>query len=137
MSKCSAAPSFKSILLHLLSRLTSDLRGRFSELYPKTGGGEDADFCLKSGARLISVPSATCHHPLWSSSMQVPNHHLSTDDHSCHYKSPPNICGSLSEMELHWDCKAGGTLHCLHACIMSRQLMSGLGHILWPATSGA
>lgn len=37
--------------------------------YPKTGGGEDVDYCLLlhrvSGKQLISVPTATAYHSIW------------------------------------------------------------------------
>lgn len=42
---------------------------RFSPRFPKKGGGEDVDFCLriveKSGAWFISVPTAAIVHPWW------------------------------------------------------------------------
>jgi LPS sulfotransferase NodH len=42
---------------------------RFSLRYPRTGGGEDVDYCIRvSGSRgkLVSVPAATVQHPFWS-----------------------------------------------------------------------
>ncbi len=47
----------------------------FSNVYPKTGGGEDVDFCLRiksllpdhlRDAALVSVPEAVVHHPFWN-----------------------------------------------------------------------
>lgn len=46
----------------------------FSSAYPKSGGGEDIDFCLRMKAMqphhlrestLVSVPEAVVHHPFW------------------------------------------------------------------------
>lgn len=44
----------------------------FSDCYPKSGGGEDVDYCLrlKGGARhgrgaIVAVPGAVVHHPFW------------------------------------------------------------------------
>ena len=44
------------------SRLRFDLR------YPKTGGGEDLDYCAKARRHgpIVSVPLATAHHPWWN-----------------------------------------------------------------------
>ncbi|KAF6250336.1 hypothetical protein COO60DRAFT_894741 [Scenedesmus sp. NREL 46B-D3] len=43
------------------SPVTFDLR------FPKTGGGEDIDYCLKvTGGKLLPVPQAAVHHPLWN-----------------------------------------------------------------------
>jgi GT2 family glycosyltransferase len=43
---------------------------RFLELFPKAGGGEDIDLCLRLGreqrASLVSVPAAWVEHPWWS-----------------------------------------------------------------------
>ena len=40
---------------------------RFDLRFPKTGGGEDIDFCLRaSPGGLLSVPEAIAHHPLWN-----------------------------------------------------------------------
>lgn len=44
----------------------------FNAAYPKTGGGEDVDFCLKTRQRygpdaIVSVPGAVATHPYWSS----------------------------------------------------------------------
>jgi glycosyltransferase involved in cell wall biosynthesis len=40
---------------------------RFDLRFPKTGGGEDIDFCLRSAPRgLLAVPDAIAHHPLWN-----------------------------------------------------------------------
>ena len=42
---------------------------RFSLRYPRTGGGEDVDYCIRvSGSRglLVSVPGAIVQHPFWS-----------------------------------------------------------------------
>lgn len=44
----------------------------FSPAYPKTGGGEDVDFCLKTRQRygpdaIVSVPGAVATHPYWDS----------------------------------------------------------------------
>ena len=42
---------------------------RFSELFPKTGGGEDIDMCIRTcrrlGKKLKNFPLAKCHHPWW------------------------------------------------------------------------
>lgn len=43
----------------------------FNGAYPKTGGGEDVDFCLKTRQRygpdaIVSVPGAVATHPYWS-----------------------------------------------------------------------
>ena len=42
---------------------------RFREEFPKSGGGEDIDFCLRTckltGAKLKNLPSAKCYHPWW------------------------------------------------------------------------
>lgn len=38
---------------------------RFLRCYPKTGGGEDVDFCLRLPGHLVSVPGALAHHPIW------------------------------------------------------------------------
>lgn len=42
----------------------------FSERYPRTGGGEDVDFCLRlqavRGGSLVAVPGAVVVHPWWS-----------------------------------------------------------------------
>ncbi|KAJ3291956.1 hypothetical protein HDU79_001886 [Rhizoclosmatium sp. JEL0117] len=44
---------------------------RFKTLFPKTGGGEDVDFCLrttallKSGTQFVAVPDALANHPWW------------------------------------------------------------------------
>ncbi|CAM9662421.1 unnamed protein product, partial [Scytosiphon promiscuus] len=43
----------------------------FNAAYPKTGGGEDVDFCLKTRQRfgpnaIVSVPGAVATHPYWS-----------------------------------------------------------------------
>mmetsp|Transcript_22486 Transcript_22486/g.33538 ORF Transcript_22486/g.33538 Transcript_22486/m.33538 type:complete len:234 (-) Transcript_22486:14-715(-) len=35
----------------------------FDLIYPKTGGGEDIDFCISMGARLVPVPGAKVAHP--------------------------------------------------------------------------
>jgi len=34
-------------------------------IYIFAGGGEDVDFCLQLGARLLAVPQATAEHPWW------------------------------------------------------------------------
>ena len=44
----------------------------FSPAYPKTGGGEDVDFCLKTRQRygpdaIVAVPGAVATHPYWGS----------------------------------------------------------------------
>ncbi|EDQ85412.1 uncharacterized protein MONBRDRAFT_38874 [Monosiga brevicollis MX1] len=40
---------------------------RFRDLFPKTGGGEDIDYCLMwCGADLLSVPKAKATHPWWN-----------------------------------------------------------------------
>ena len=45
---------------------------RFSLRYPRTGGGEDVDYCIRvsggssRGGKLVSVPAATVQHPFWS-----------------------------------------------------------------------
>ena len=43
---------------------------RFGEEFPKTGGGEDIDLCLRTckltGANLKNLPMAKCHHPWWN-----------------------------------------------------------------------
>ena len=39
--------------------------GRFLDCYPKSGGGEDVDFCLRLPTHLVSVPDAVAYHPLW------------------------------------------------------------------------
>lgn len=43
----------------------------FNPAYPKTGGGEDVDFCLKTRQRygpnaIVAVPGAVATHPYWS-----------------------------------------------------------------------
>ncbi|KAK9805992.1 hypothetical protein WJX73_001572 [Symbiochloris irregularis] len=53
---------------------TRDSELRFLPSYPMTGGGEDIDFCLRSGSTLISVPAAKCSHPLWSKRRHVLTH---------------------------------------------------------------
>ncbi len=47
---------------------------RFQDCYPKTGGGEDVDFCLRLPGHLVSVPRAVAHHPLWPGFQVQPNH---------------------------------------------------------------
>ena len=44
------------------SRLRFDLR------YPKSGGGEDLDYCAKAArhGRIVAVPAAKAHHPWWN-----------------------------------------------------------------------
>ena len=40
---------------------------RFDLRFPKTGGGEDIDFCIRAApGGLLSVPEAVAHHPLWN-----------------------------------------------------------------------
>ena len=45
-------------------------RVRFQKEYPKTGGGEDIDFCLRVGrgkaGSVVAVPGAKASHPWWS-----------------------------------------------------------------------
>ncbi|KAL4431746.1 hypothetical protein ABPG77_002962 [Micractinium sp. CCAP 211/92] len=38
---------------------------RFRDGFPRTGGGEDVDFCVQLGARLVAVPDAAVTHPWW------------------------------------------------------------------------
>ena len=38
---------------------------RFGSGFPKTGGGEDVDFCVQLGHRVRAVPGATAVHPWW------------------------------------------------------------------------
>ena len=38
---------------------------RFRDIFPKTGGGEDVDFCVLLGHRLKAVPEASAVHPWW------------------------------------------------------------------------
>ncbi|KXZ46233.1 hypothetical protein GPECTOR_45g103 [Gonium pectorale] len=39
---------------------------RFNERFPRTGGGEDIDFCLRAcPGWLLAVPQAACRHPIW------------------------------------------------------------------------
>ncbi|KAL4440415.1 hypothetical protein ABPG75_003416 [Micractinium tetrahymenae] len=38
---------------------------RFRPGFPRTGGGEDVDFCVQLGARLVAVPEAAATHPWW------------------------------------------------------------------------
>lgn len=47
---------------------------RFQDCYPKSGGGEDVDFCLRLPGHLVSVPRAVAHHPLWPGFQVQPNH---------------------------------------------------------------
>jgi len=51
----------------------------FSEMYPRTGGGEDVDFCLRLKDLLpakdrteavVAVPEALAHHPFWANVTQ-------------------------------------------------------------------
>lgn len=43
---------------------------RFNEIFPKTGGGEDIDLCLRTcekvGLPLKNLPAAVCTHPWWN-----------------------------------------------------------------------
>ncbi|KAK9866669.1 hypothetical protein WJX84_008559 [Apatococcus fuscideae] len=39
---------------------------RFRSNFPKTGGGEDIDLCLRAAEELVAVPEAAVSHPLWS-----------------------------------------------------------------------
>ncbi|PNH10151.1 hypothetical protein TSOC_003167 [Tetrabaena socialis] len=40
---------------------------RFDPRFPRTGGGEDIDFCLRAcPGWLLAVPQAACCHPLWN-----------------------------------------------------------------------
>lgn len=43
-------------------------RLRFDMRYPKSGGGEDLDFCSKAAShgRIVAVPAAKAHHPWWN-----------------------------------------------------------------------
>ena len=46
----------------------------FSSVYPRTGGGEDVDFCIRlqmaGKERLVSVPSACVTHPFWENPLR-------------------------------------------------------------------
>lgn len=46
---------------------------------PKTGGGEDVDFCLRLPGHLVSVPGAVAYHPLWPGFQVQPKH----NNHKC------------------------------------------------------
>jgi hypothetical protein len=37
----------------------------FSDAYPRSGGGEDVDFCLRLKDMLVAVPEARVTHPFW------------------------------------------------------------------------
>lgn len=44
-------------------------RLRFSAEYPKTGGGEDIDYCVRAATKpgaIVAVPGALAYHPWWS-----------------------------------------------------------------------
>src|SRR5438876_1142355 len=63
------------ITANLLVRRNPDGTVLFSEDFPKTGGGEDIDFCLRLRAwqaqqnprseGFVSVPAAVVRHPWW------------------------------------------------------------------------
>lgn len=54
---------------NLMLRRSSIGKVRFDRTYPKSGGGEDIDFCLTvlsdSGAKFVTVPSAVVRHDWW------------------------------------------------------------------------
>lgn len=58
------------ITANLLVRRKSIGSVRFSTLFPKRGGGEDIDFCLriveKTGRSFRTAPNAIVHHPWWN-----------------------------------------------------------------------
>lgn len=73
---------------------------RFLKGYPKAGGGEDVDFCLRLPGILVSVPDAVVHHPLWPG-LQVTLFLLQTNlagvCFACVPKQPPpHLCCTCS-----------------------------------------
>ena len=60
------------VTANLLVRRDAIGNHRFKSLFPKSGGGEDIDFCFQIqktfGARFTSTPEAVVHHPWWSNS---------------------------------------------------------------------
>lgn len=60
---------------------------RFRANFPKTGGGEDIDFCLQIGKppALVAVPDAAVHHPLWSGG----RYQVTLIQHDCHARNFP------------------------------------------------
>ncbi|KAK9841208.1 hypothetical protein WJX74_001898 [Apatococcus lobatus] len=70
--EAAADPAFEKLPWAVTANMAfkkSSLKGvRFQPNFPKTGGGEDIDFCLQIGKppALVSVPDAAVSHPLWS-----------------------------------------------------------------------
>jgi len=58
------------VTANLLVRRDSIGKHRFRTLFPKSGGGEDIDFCLEivksSGRNFSTEPKAVVHHPWWN-----------------------------------------------------------------------
>ena len=58
------------VTANICVRSRSNNRVWFSDVYPKTGGGEDIDFCIRvkntEQKAIVAVPGAVAEHPFWA-----------------------------------------------------------------------
>ncbi|CAN0316414.1 unnamed protein product, partial [Ectocarpus sp. 8 AP-2014] len=122
----------------------------FSPAYPKTGGGEDVDFCLKTRQKygrdaIVAVPGAAATHPYWANPIrQVWGWArgdalcLSFHPHSTFYRAPD----WAETIVLIWLVFGVANIWSVTQCLTASgvvgtvEFLEGLAHV-YPGTTGA
>ncbi|CAM9884294.1 unnamed protein product, partial [Ectocarpus sp. 6 AP-2014] len=122
----------------------------FSPAYPKTGGGEDVDFCLKTRQKygrdaIVAVPGAAATHPYWANPIrQVWGWArgdalcLSFHPHSTFYRAPDWAETIVFIWLVFGVANIWSVTQCLTASgvVGTVEFLEGLAHV-YPGTTGA